>query len=48
MEIIGLLIDNEEDAIPLFDEVDQRIVLGNVYENKEFLVFKVLFFIHTK
>lgn len=39
----GFFIDNGEDAIPLFDEVDPRIVLGNVYENPEFLAFKILF-----
>ena len=33
----GFFIDNGEDAIPLFDEVDLRIVMGNIYENPELL-----------
>lgn len=33
----SFFIDNGEDAIPLFDEVDPRIVLGNIYENTELL-----------
>ncbi|WP_249334494.1 YopX family protein [Zhenhengia yiwuensis] len=31
------VIDNGEDAIPLFDKVDLRIVMGNIYENPELL-----------
>lgn len=33
----SFFIDNGEDVIPLFDEVDPRIVLGNIYENTELL-----------
>lgn len=33
----SFFIDNGEDVILLFDEVDPRIVLGNIYEHPELL-----------
>lgn len=33
----SFFIDNGEDAIPLFDEVDPRIVIGNIHDNPELL-----------